>query len=410
MKKTIRTIILILLATSIFLSACVYEPELAPEAQTAVAQTLEMIVKQSQAPTHTVTPNPPTATATATSTVTPTSTPTLIPTATQFASGPVDFPENVNPLTGLEVENPELLNRRPVFVKVSNYPVEGRPHAGLSFADMVFEYYTGYGGNRFMALYYGQDCEKIGPVRSGRLVDRQIVYLYRGILGFVSAWHTVLDEIYTTLGNRAISEGGNTCPGVCDDGRNTEYSVFGDSAALTEIVRKKGLQLEDPNLDGMCFDPQSPTDGSDGNTVTVKFSDLNVGEWRYDSESGKYLRWIEEKTSPDTIRLIPLVDALTDEQLAFSNVIIMYANYEEYGLALHDIHIWDNYSKMRAVIFRDGQAHDVFWRTADGPIRFIYADGTDFPLKPGNSWVVIMGHSTPSSVSDGAWTFRNYIY
>lgn len=410
MKKTIKTLILTLLSISIFLSACTFETQLAPEAQTAVAQTLEMIVKQSQTLTNTATPNPPTATATATSTITPTSIPTLTPTATMFASGPIDFPENVNPLTGLEVDDPELLNRRPVLVKVANYPVEGRPHSGLSYADIVFEYFIGYGTNRFMALYYGQDCEKIGPVRSGRLVDRQIVSMYQGILGFVSAWHTVLDAIYTTLGNRAISEGGNTCPGICDDGRNVEWSVFGDSAALTEIVEKKGLQLVDPDLNGMLFDPKVPTGNSSGNTVTVKFSDMNVGEWRYDNVTGKYQRWIEEKTTPDTIRLIPLVDALNNEQLGFSNVIIMYAYYEEFGLALHDIHIWDSYSRMRAVVFRDGQAHDVYWRTANGPIRFTYADGTDFPLKPGNSWIVIMGHSTSSIENDGEWIFVNYIY
>jgi hypothetical protein len=54
------------------------------------------------------------------------------------------------------VEDPSILDRRPVFVKVANYPVSGRPHAGLSFADMVFEYYIGTGGNRFIGLFYGQ--------------------------------------------------------------------------------------------------------------------------------------------------------------------------------------------------------------------------------------------------------------
>ncbi|MCD6355663.1 MAG: DUF3048 domain-containing protein, partial [Anaerolineaceae bacterium] len=88
-----------------------------------------------------------------------------------------------NPLTGLPVSDPALLERRPVMVKVSNFPRLGRPHAGLSFADIVFEYFIGFGQNRFLALYYGQDAEKIGPVRSGRRVDAELVTMYSGVLG-----------------------------------------------------------------------------------------------------------------------------------------------------------------------------------------------------------------------------------
>jgi hypothetical protein len=68
----------------------------------------------------------------------------------------------INPLTGLKVNDPQILNRKPVMVKVSNFPRNGRPHAGLSFADIVFDYDITNGQNRFLALYYGQDCPKIG--------------------------------------------------------------------------------------------------------------------------------------------------------------------------------------------------------------------------------------------------------
>ncbi len=89
-------------------------------------------------PTPTPTPLPPAAT----STVTPTTEPTL--TATPTASptplypveglGPTNFPENVDPLTGLQVEDPAILNRRPILIKVQNLPRSGRPQFGLSKA------------------------------------------------------------------------------------------------------------------------------------------------------------------------------------------------------------------------------------------------------------------------------------
>ena len=72
-----------------------------------------------------------------------------------------NFPDNVNPLTGLVVDDPSRLERRPVMVKVSNFPRTGRPHAGLSFADIVFEYYIGYGMNRFCAFISARTALKL---------------------------------------------------------------------------------------------------------------------------------------------------------------------------------------------------------------------------------------------------------
>ena len=68
----------------------------------------------------------PTATFTPTATETPT--PTITPTPVIVYYGPSNFPANVNPLTGLEVSDPGILNRRPMMLKVSNFPREGRPH------------------------------------------------------------------------------------------------------------------------------------------------------------------------------------------------------------------------------------------------------------------------------------------
>ena len=111
---------------------------------------------------------------TATSGITPepTSEPTSKPSIPIY--GPMNYPEGMDPLTGLQVDDPSLLNRCPMIIKVSNYPRSGRPHAGLSQADLVFDYYIGEGMNRFAAVYYGQDALKVGPIRSGRLVDGMI--------------------------------------------------------------------------------------------------------------------------------------------------------------------------------------------------------------------------------------------
>ncbi len=338
--------------------------------------------------------------ATQTATAEPTSMPTVGPV------GPSDFPDNVNPLTGLVVSDPDKLNRRPVFVKVANYPTTGRPHAGLSFADIVFEYYLGAGSNRFMGVYYGQDAEQIGPVRSGRLVDPQIVSMYQGILGMESAYITISDHIFDILDNRVVN-GRSTCPAICDDGRQIVISVFADSAEMTKYTSQRGVDNRRSNLDGMSFDMAAPTDSEPGEEVNILYTALNRGEWRYDEESGKYLRWIEENTGGG-IEMIPLVDRITEEQLAFSNVIVLFAHYEEYTEVMHDIFMWDNQAGQRAIIFRDGQAYESTWVTPsrDHPIQFYDEDGEVFPLKPGNTWIAIFGLASDVEEDDGEWTFR----
>ncbi len=76
-----------------------------------------------------------------------TPTPTIVPLPTIPIYGPEDYPAGTDPLTGLMVDDPALLARCPMVIKVSNYPRSGRPHAGLSQADLVFDYYIGEGMN-----------------------------------------------------------------------------------------------------------------------------------------------------------------------------------------------------------------------------------------------------------------------
>ncbi len=76
-----------------------------------------------------------------------------------------------NPLTGLPVNDPALLNRRPMVIKVANAPDAIRPQSGLTLADVVYEYYIEWGDTRFIAVMYGNDSTMVGPVRSGRYFD-----------------------------------------------------------------------------------------------------------------------------------------------------------------------------------------------------------------------------------------------
>lgn len=69
---------------------------------------------------------------------------------------PILLPDSVNPLTGLEVADPSLLELPAVLVSISTFPVTARPQAGPSFAPFVFEIYITEGTTRYLTTFYGE--------------------------------------------------------------------------------------------------------------------------------------------------------------------------------------------------------------------------------------------------------------
>jgi len=320
------------------------------------------------------------------------------------------MPPVINPLTGLPAADPELLERRPVMVKVSNYPREGRPHAGLSYADIVFDYFIGYGTNRFLALYYGQDAYKIGPLRSGRRVDAELVTMYGGVLAYGSADEDTDAVLVTALGEYALSHLEADCPAFCGIDTHSATGVFANSEAISAFVNSMEWDNSKPDLPGIVFNDQPPADMQPAHQVNILFNYYNRAEWRHDPASGNYLRWIEfienEGEENEIMEMIPLTDRLTGEQLAFSNIIILFANYTELAPSAHTIDIWDNNNGLPAYLFRDGGMVSGEWASVNDsdPLQFTNADGIPMALKPGNTWIVITGLSSSfNEIQPGHW-------
>lgn len=73
------------------------------------------------------------------------------------------------PLSGLPVENDEDLDRPALAVKMDNHP-SSRPQSGLDQADIVFEVRV-EGITRFLAIFHSNAPDAVGPVRSSRTSD-----------------------------------------------------------------------------------------------------------------------------------------------------------------------------------------------------------------------------------------------
>lgn len=391
-----------LLAVALILAAC------APARAVQAPQSGPLVIPTSPPLQQ---PPSPTAGPVASPTAAPTAAAVDIPGSEEEVQGLFVFPDNVNPLTGLVVNDPSRLERRPTLVKVSNFPRTGRPHAGLSFADMVFEYYIGFGLNRFMGVYLGQDSSQVGPVRSGRLVDAQLGEMYQGFLFYGNADPQVDDVLLAELGPRALAERDLPSPPKYRIGKVLdETSLFVNTAELTDYVNShRDVSNGRRDLRGMIFSEVIHPENKPAAKLGVQFWTTTRGEWHYDAASGKYLRWIEEVQGDNEVEMIPLVDRLNNEQLAFSNVVILFATYIEYAPTLHDIQLYGNKDGKRALFFRDGVMVEGTWKSVSNgrPIQFFNSWGQPMHLKPGNTWIVFTGDSsTFNETEPGVWELR----
>ena len=156
----------------------------------------------------------------------------------------------------------------------------------------------------------------------------------------------------------------------------------------------------------MVFDPNTPVNGKPGDQVTIKFNYENIGEWRYNKTSGNYLRWTEQASPDINPNLVESLERTTGKQLAFSDVIIIFAKYIEYAASKHNVEHWQNTEGQRAIVFRNGQVFEGKWKTNSQttPIQFIDNNNQPLPLAPGNSWIVIAGlNSSFIEKKQGQW-------
>jgi hypothetical protein len=330
---------------------------------------------------------------------------TPTPTITPVPATYYHFEPGIDPLTGLPADAANL-DRRPAMAKVSNWPREGRPHAGLSAADVVFEYYIGYQMNRFLAIYYGENSDQIGPIRSGRLVDAQLTNLYQGILAYGNADPQVDEVLIERLHERALAYKNLPCPPMCGYLTHSATGVYLDSAALTTYAEGIGVDNTPQDLRGFRFEEEIPEGDDAGAILRVEYANFSIMEWRYAAETGDYRLWQEAETE-DGLVLAPTTDRNNGQALAFDNLIVVFADYVEYAPSLHDIEIESVQTPQMAWFFRDGVKVEGTWRVPEPnrPIIFETEPGLSMPLKPGQTWIVIVGNSSQVDIpASGEWT------
>jgi Protein of unknown function (DUF3048) N-terminal domain/Protein of unknown function (DUF3048) C-terminal domain len=302
-----------------------------------------------------------------------------IPATTTTAQGAVC------PLTGLPPTGGAVPQRPALAVKIDNYPA-ARPQSGLNQADIVFEEPVEGGITRFAAIFQCQSPTLIGPVRSARVVDLQILdQLSKPILIHVGGIDPVLAILRAgNLTDFDLRTHGSVVQNV--PGRYAPYDTYISAAAGW------GLDPTDTTPPAPIFTySTTPPAGTPVTSIHIPFAGTNNTLWTWSASSG---RWLLSYSGE------PATNA-NDGQISTTNIVVqtVHVTYgpwlenSEGGLEVQ--------SQMTGsgplTVLRNGVAVTGTWKRAslNDPTTLTASNGSTIALQPGQTWVEIV----PSTVT-----------
>lgn len=291
-------------------------------------------------------------------------------TATAPSSSP---PAITCPLTGVDAGSADL--SRPVHaVKIDNAP-RARPQVGMPQADVVYEELVEGGMTRFLVMFHCQHAPRIGPIRSARLVDPDLLIPYSPVLfGYSGAAPPVLAKVRSTAGVINLVHGGNGPAYHRSRARPAPHNLYTSSAAL--LARPAAQGVTGPPSTGFLFDPGLLSGaGASGSGVDLSYSRRSPVGYTYDAGSNRYLR--SQGGRPHTDE--------SGAQLSATNVLVLKVPVQIAGGTPH-IGVT---GEGEATVLRGGQAVRGRWQREGFTYHFSLVDSAGQPIKlaPGNIWI-----------------------
>ncbi|MGA2530688.1 MAG: DUF3048 domain-containing protein [Acidimicrobiales bacterium] len=317
-------------------------------------------------------------------------------TTTTGAHHPVLVDRNC-PLTGVPAPSGKVPQRPALAVKVGNDP-NSRPQSGLDDADIVYEEMAEGGITRYMAVFQCQSAPLIGPIRSVRWDDWNMLQQYgHAILAYsggIDPWMQVaasLPFIYNANGSIYPTANGfyrysSSAPPA---NQGPPYNYYASTASLWKLFPK--VTKPPPQL--FKFSKAVPAGSTPLASASVDFSGTSPVVWRWSATIHKWLRYYD--TSPDTDP--------SGHQFQATDVIIQIVPtslgpYSESGADSPDVE-----SHMigtgKAYVLRNGMIEKGTW-TRSGPYsitKFTFPNGKPMRLYPGNIWYELVPNYCPVS-------------
>ena len=305
---------------------------------------------------------------------------------------PAPLPLNMAPYTGLTVDDPSLLRRRPVFICVNNDSVGRSVHEGLGLADVVYEYIVdGFTITRLTAMYHSRIAPRVGPVRSARYPNIWMTYMYDGVLacsgGSDAIRYLLKNEVGFPYLDADIDDPSNTVYFTNDPNGNYQTRLKLSTDGVRRWLSDNSLGTDAWSWPGFEFS-EEPISGAVGTAtvINIAYPGGNSVEWRYDAGQGGYFRFQggQQQSDPQT-----------GQPIFAKNVMAVVAVHEltdivedSLGTLSVDVKLY-GFGDLR--FFRDGQIYEGTWRAdPENPPKWFGPGEVILKQKPGQSWIQVI--------------------
>lgn len=320
------------------------------------------------------------------------SSPAPSPSSTSSSASPVPLPTpapdgippGASPFSGL----PGGEGKPVLAIKIDNTRA-AQPHAGLQAADLVYVEEVEWDLTRLLAIYNSQLPDVIGPVRSARISDIDILVPFGKVAFSNSGAQSKLlpviaaANLYDVSANRAYDAFFN------DPGRPSPVDHMADPRALLAAAPDAELARDI----GFVFSEEPPSGGQPVKSVTMTWPSSEVS-FTWDEEAGNFVVGLNGEESRST----------EGGPQRAATVVIQSAEQTDSGYG-------DRYGgktpfiqtvgEGAALVLRNGRMWSVTWErpTLEDGTRFLLPDGSPMPFAIGQEWIVLLDRTMKPKIT-----------
>ena len=299
------------------------------------------------------------------------------PTPTYTSTYVTPEPTVIAPLTGMVIPAGTATNPS-LAAKIDDHPA-ARPQVGLERTDIVFEELVEGGLTRYVAIWQSDVPDEIGPVRSIRPMDPDIISAFGGIVCYSGGQQRFVALMQAAPVFNAIHGQKATA--------DTFYRTKSKTAPHNVIVKAATVVAQHPELAApaqqfaFAADVASSTafkDGAPASAVNFVFSQATAPSWTLDPATGRYLRAQLGVADLDS----------NGGQLSAANVIALRVGIDT-SLGVPKTQL---IGSGEAWVSSGGSTIHATWGkdSPTSPIRLVDDQGVTIRLAPGNSWIELV--------------------
>jgi hypothetical protein len=294
---------------------------------------------------------------------------------TTVSPTPAPAPVRASPLTGFD----QPIAKPVLVVKLDNTR-NALPHAGVKKADIVYIEEVEYGITRLAVVFNSRIPNRVGPIRSARITDIDLLSQY-GSPGF--AFSGAQRKLWPAIAASSMVDlSANKAPNDYqrDRNRRAPYNYFLNAKSAMKSQDDVSL---DTNI-GFTFSPEVPVGGEINESVRLEWSYASAG-FQFDPAMNQYAVFLNgERASAEEGDKLQWADTVVIQLVKQTP-----SKYFDRGGG-NTPHA-KTIGKGKALILRDGQSFLARWSRPSPSAGTIFTNELGIPIsfKPGQTWVAL---------------------